>query len=121
MSNTSISLFAELATDFQDRYKVSRETAARLVGLFATAAATSSNEADAEASFQKLVTEDLAAGKPWAGDYFRGYISTTYPQAAAICEAAVKAGTDPIAALQAVYGVPAQLAAELAQFSSTNR
>lgn len=107
------SLFAELTRDFQDRYGVRAETASHMVDIF-IAVAVSHGKEQAEAEFGQTVLAALVKGEAWARDYVDSYIRTQYAQAPAIHAEAKKAGTDPAAALQAVYGMQPQAAAELA-------
>ncbi|GGZ19679.1 hypothetical protein [Streptomyces nitrosporeus] len=111
-------IFSQLATDFQDQYKVSRETAAHMVGLFASVVALTGEETQAQDEFERRITQAFKDGEAWAAEYFEASLETRYPQAATICETASKVGTSPILALQAVYGIEADVATELARLIS---
>jgi hypothetical protein len=107
--------FAQLVTDFQNRYGVRRDTAERLVDLFVTLAA-SYDEQHALAEFNKAILGAAKVGEPWTRDYFDSYIRTRWPQAPAIVAEADKHNRDAATALQAVYGIQPDAAAELAAF-----
>ena len=113
--------FRELARDFQEHRDVSRVAAAHFVGIFAMTSALYDTQEEAEAEANRLVIQALENGESWAREWMGASIDVMYPNAAAICETASKAGTDPIAALQAVYGIASDVAGELARVISRRR
>ncbi|MFJ8811268.1 hypothetical protein [Streptomyces sp. NPDC102490] len=116
-----LELFRELARDFQEHRDVSRIAAAHFVGIFAMTNALYDTQEEAEAEANRLVTQALQNGESWAKEWMEASIDVMYPNAASICETATKAGTDPIAALQAVYGIASDVAGELARAISRRR
>ncbi|MFJ4879951.1 hypothetical protein ACIP93_32755 [Streptomyces sp. NPDC088745] len=113
--------FRELARDFQEHRDVSRAAAAHFIGIFAMTSALYDTQEEAEAEANRLVTQALENGEPWAKEWMEATINIMYPNAALVCESATKASTDPIAALQAVYGIAADVAGDLARAVSRRR
>ncbi|MEU6233843.1 hypothetical protein [Kitasatospora sp. NPDC047058] len=108
-------LSAQLTADFRREYGVQPETAARMVQLFLTEAASATAD-EAERRFTAAVLLAVERGEPWTHDYTTSFIRTQYPAAASVVASATRASQNPVAALSTVYGITTAAATELSAY-----
>ncbi|MCG6497630.1 hypothetical protein [Kitasatospora sp. A2-31] len=113
-------IITQLTADFRRQYGVQADTAAHMVQLFLTEAAGATRP-EAERRFTAAVLRAVDRREPWTHDYTTSYIRTQYPDAASVVASAARAGQDPAAALQAVYGITPAAATELTAYVRATR